>query len=139
MKGNGIEAYRPYCRYTSHACLRANGRKGRNPTRDTIDVRAKIHQALDPAFDRARNADLPIFHSENRFWVREPRIPGVGDRAPFDDRRCPHGDGGSSRDKAGSDRRGQRVARNDADSSITAGSSCRVPRMTRESDFGSSS
>ena len=119
--------------------MRANGREGINPTRDTIDVRAKIHQAFDPAFDRARNADLSLFHPENRLWVREPRIPGVGDRAPFDDRRRPHGDDGSSREKAGSERRGQRVARHDADSCITAGSSCRAPRMTRESDFRSSS
>lgn len=115
--------------------MRASGRQCIYPTRDTIDVRAKIQQAFDPAFDRARNADLPLFHPENRLWVREPRIPGVGDRAPFDDRRCPHGDDGSSREKAGSERRGQRVARHDADSCITAGSSCRAPRMRWGSDF----
>jgi hypothetical protein len=118
--------------------LEGKRQAGYQSNEGTIDVRAKIHQAFDPAFDRARDADLPLFHPENRLWVREPRIPGVGDSAPFDDRRCPHGDDGSRREKAGSERRGQRVAPHDADSCITAGSSCRASRMTRGSDFRSS-
>ena len=110
---------------------------GINPTRDTIDVRAKIHQAFDTAFDCACNADLSLFHPENRLWVRKPWIPGVGGRASFDDRRCPHVDEGSSREKAGSERRGQLVACHDTDSCITVGSSCRATQITRESDFRS--